>query len=184
MNYFKKISLTLLLPLISSLSFAQDEVSFSAGISSFASIQNASYNDGSEIEYTFSGFQFLAGANFNDNIQAQLAIYKATESDFSDIEISGNSIRVNIGKGFQTKGFKVYGTIGLFNEKLKITTFTYEEKVNGLEYGAAIGYNFGRVALDWGFTVRDASDYETDVVFGTDADVIVTTGFLALTGNF
>jgi hypothetical protein len=184
MNYFKKISLTLLLPLISSLSFAQDEVSFSAGISSFASIQNATFSNGSENEFTYSGLQFLAGANFNDNVQAQLSVYKASESDLSELKISGNAIRANIGKGFQTKGFKVYGTIGLFNETIENANSSYEEKVNGLEYGAAIGYNFGRVALDWGFTVRDASDYETDVVFGTDTDVIVTTGFLALTGNF
>lgn len=184
MNYFKKISLTLLLPLISSLSFAQNEVTYSAGISSFASIQNASYSDGSELEYTFTGFQFLAGVNFNDNVQAQLSLYKASESDLSDIKISGNAIRANIGKGFQTKGFKVYGTIGLFNETLEVSNTTYKEKVNGLEYGAAIGYNFGRVAIDWGFTIRDASDYETDAVFIGSTDVIVTTGFLALTGNF
>jgi hypothetical protein len=184
MNYFKKISLTLLLPLISSISFAQDEVTYSAGISSFASIQNATFSNGSETEYTFSGLQFLAGANFNDNVQAKLSLYKASERDFSNLKISGNAIRVNIGKGFQNKGFKVYGTIGLFNETVENTNSSYEEKVNGLEYGAVIGYNFGRVAIDWGFTIRDASDYETDAVFGDSTDVIVTTGFLALTGNF
>jgi len=184
MNYYQKIFLTLLLPLVSSLSFAQDKVTYSAGVSSFASIQNASYSDGNETEYTFGGLQFLAGANFNDNVQAQISFYNASEADISELKISGMTIKANLGKGFQTKGLKAYGTIGLFNEKLEISSSNYEEKVNGLEYGAVIGYNFDRISIDWGFTIRDSSDYETDAVFGSSTDVIVTTGFLALTGNF
>ena len=163
---------------------AQQKLSFSAGISSFAEIQKASYYDGFESELNFAGLQFNGAANFNDNTQAQLSFYNAKEEDLSQIKVSGTSVKLNLGKGFQNKGFKAYGSLGFFNETLENTSTNFKDKVNGLEFGGAIGYNFEIVALDWGFTIRSTSGYEKDNIFGSDADVTVTTGFLALSANF
>jgi len=180
----KTIPLLLCLSALSLGANAKNEVTFSAGISSFAEIQNFSYSDGDEGEYTLGGLQFIGAANLNDNLQAQITLYSAEEEDFSDVKVSGNTLRMNFGKGFQNEGFKAYGSVGLFNEKLKNDSANFSESVNGLEFGAAIGYNFEAVYLDWGFTIRDSSDYETDKITSSDTDVTVTTGYLALTGNF
>jgi len=181
---FKTLPLIFCISTLSVAASAQEQLSFSAGISSFAEIQKASYFDGEESEYNFSGLQFNGAVNFSDNAQAQISLYSAKEEDISELKVSGTNIKMNLGQGFQNKGFKAYGSLGLFNETLEITTSDYEEKVSGLEFGGAIGYNFEVVSLDWGFTIRSTSDYETDNVFGSNTDVTVTTGFLALSANF
>jgi len=175
---FKTIPLLLCLSTFSLGVNAQDKPSFSVGISSFSVSQDVTYSFG-EGELNYGGFQLLGAVSLNDNVQAQIAFYNVSEDDASDLKLSGNTIRMNFGKGFQNEGFKAYGTIGLFNEKIKVPGAS--EDVSGLEFGAAIGYNFEAVSVDYGFTIRNSSDYEEKYAAN---DVTTATGSLSLTANF
>jgi len=174
----KKIPLLLCLSALSLGANAQDKPSFSVGISSFAVSQDVTYGSGGG-ELNYGGFQLLGAVSLNDNVQAQVAFYNVSEDDASDLKLSGNTIRMNFGQGFQKEGFKAYGTIGLFNEEIKVPGAS--EDVSGLEFGAAIGYNFKAVSVDYGFTIRNSSDYEEK--YGAN-DVTTATGSLSLTANF
>lgn len=161
---------------------ARDNLSFSLGASTFALAQNIS--DGfTETDLTFTGLQLVGAMSVSDNVQAQLSIYGASEADYDDLTVSGNSIRMNFGKGFQLKGFKAYATVGYFNESLEDAT-SESDGISGFEFGGAIGYNFDAVSLDYGITIRNSDGYAKDGVWGEGLDVTTATGFLALTGNF
>ena len=163
---------------------AEENMTFSAGASTFAEIQNFSNSSGYENEYSFKGLQAIGSVNFNDNAQLMMTIYSAKEDEYSFLKVSGNTLRINLGKGFQKKGLKAYGSLGLFRETLENTNSDFKEKVSGFELGAAIGYNFEVVSVDWGFTIRDSSAYEKEGIVNSDTDVIATTGYLSLTANF
>ncbi len=180
-----------LLPLIAAIglnsttAFAeQAKPTFSAGISTFAISQVV--DDGYYAEdITFTGLQFIGSANLTDQVQAQIGFYSTSEENYDQLEMSGYSMRLNLGKGFQKKGLKVFGTFGLFNDRLTIkNNSSFEEKASGLEFGGGVGYNFEVVSVDYGLTIRTSSDYEKDEVWGSDTDVTTATGYLALTANF
>ena len=175
----KKIPLLLCLSALSLGANAQDKPSFSVGISSFAVSQDATLAGFGSGEINYSGFQLLGAMSLNDNVQAQVAFYSVTEDEIGDLKLSGNTIRMNFGKGFQKEGFKAYGTIGFFNEKIKVPGAS--EGASGLEFGAAIGYNFEAVSVDYGFTRRNSSDYEEKLGL---SDMTTDTGTLSLTVNF
>jgi len=161
---------------------ARDNLSFSVGASTFALSQNITngYND---VDLTFTGLQLVGAMSVSDNVQAQLTIYGASESDDSDLTLSGNSIRMNLGQGFQKKGFKAYATVGYFNESFEYFS-SESDTISGFEFGGAIGYNFDAISLDYGITIRGSAGYEKDGVWGAGNDVTTATGFLSLTGNF
>ena len=182
MNY-KLLTALLTASLLSTTAYAE-QPTFSAGLSTFAISQNID-NGFSDQDVTFTGIQFIGSVNVADNVQAQLGIYDTEEEDFGRLEMGGFSLKINAGKGFQNRGFKAYGTFGFFNDTLTIkNNSSFEEKVSGLEFGAAIGYNFEIVSLDYGFTIRTSSGYEKDELWGSETDVTTATGYLALSANF
>lgn len=180
-----------LLPLIAAIgltsttAFAeQAKPTFSAGISSFA-VAHTIETPYEEVDLSFSGIQFTGAVNLTDQLQATVGFYSADEQEFDAAEMSGYSIKLNAGKGFQSKGLKLYGTFGFFNDEF---TNKYqpglEASANGVEFGAGIGYNFEVVSIDYGFTIRSSSDYETDEVMGSDTEVTTASAYLTLSANF
>ena len=71
--------------------------------------------------------------------------------------------------------------MGIFSESYDEGTIS--ERVSGFELGAALGYTFNTVSLDYGFTVRDSSDYQREGLYG-NADVFAATGFVNISSKF
>jgi len=154
--------------------------SVSLGVSSMALLHQVKFSDGNKTN-TFAGIQFLAAANLTNKFQMQSGLYRLQYTEDSNSKISGGSFKANFGNGFLSKGFKSYVSVGVFSESIEDGFI--DKRISGFELGAAMGYNFNSVSLDYGFTVRDSSDYQRDGLYG-DAEVISATGFLNLTSKY
>lgn len=154
----------------------------SFGASSMAIVQSVKYDNASgDSTNTFAGMQFLTSGNLTDNFQLQGSYYRLLYTDNSDVSVIGTSFKANLGQGFLSQGFKSYFTVGIFSESFD--NGSQANRFNGLELGAAIGYNLNSVSLDYGFTVRDSSQYQRDTLYG-DADVITATGYVTLSAQY
>lgn len=158
----------------------ESKPTLSFGASSMALVQSIKYDD-SDTTNTFAGIQFLTSGSLTNNFQLQGSWYRLLYTDDSDLSVTGTSFKANMGKGFLSQGFKSYLSLGIFSESFDNGLNT--DRFNGLELGAAMGYNLKSVSIDYGFTVRDSSIYQRDSLYG-EADVISVTGFLSLNGQY
>ena len=83
----KTIPLLLCLSALSLGANAKNEVTFSAGISSFAEIQNFSYSDGDEGEYTLGVLQFIGAANLNAQPMLRGRVTKLNNIDVDKLKV-------------------------------------------------------------------------------------------------
>lgn len=155
--------------------------SYSVGLARFAISQTTEQGSYYQ-DYIYTGVKISGAVNLNNHIQGGVGFYNTSETQFSDLSLKGYNLRVNFGKGFTQEGFKIYGSFGLYNDQLDNGVVT--ENVKGLELGGGLGYNFGNIAVDWGYTLRDSSEYETERMYGENMDVTTTSAFLALSANF
>ena len=161
--------------------FDEPKPTLSLGASSMALVQSVKYKDSSNTTNTFAGLQLIAAGNLTDNFQLQTSLYRLQYTDNSELTVYGNNFKANFGTGFMSKGFRSYLSVGIFSESFD--NGTKSERINGLEVGAAMGYSFNKVSIDYGFSVRDSSDYQQDSLYA-NADVISATGFLNFSGEF
>lgn len=163
-----------------SANFDGPKPSVSLGVSSMALVQQVKFSNGDKTN-TFAGLQLTAAGNLTNHFQMQSSLYRLQYTQDSNSKISGGSFKANFGNGFLSQGFKSYVSVGIFSESYDEGTIS--ERVSGFELGAALGYTFNTVSLDYGFTVRDSSDYQREGLYG-NADVIAATGFVNISSKF
>lgn len=151
---------------------------FTIGLASFATSVAYDTNWGTETE-TFAGPAFFASAAVNDNVAFRLTYARQKHEDASALKLDAMELSLLAGMGMANAGLKVYGSLGLFSEALKLSGFE-DDEFSGLMLGAGIGYNWNPIALEFWLNIRDTSDYE-DI---SGVDVVALSGGLGLSARF
>jgi len=157
--------------LFSTLSYANtdDDNHWSVGAGRYV-FTVSSDNDNAEDD-TLSGFNLAAGYALNNHFQVRATYFSLEHDDFSAIESTGYDLMAYGGVGFIRKGFRGYGGAGYFSDEWKTSFFS--ESFSGFQIGGGIGYNWGKVALDFVVSLREADEYE-DLIFDSGTYVAVS----------
>jgi hypothetical protein len=150
------------------------EKRFSVGGGVYVSTMSASgYADDD-----FAGLALTGTAAFNNHFGVRLNLFSLEHDDLSGLDSSGFDLLALIGYNLANEGFKFYGGLGVFRDKLEYAGLS--ETFSGPQLNLGLGYNWSQVALDFSVSFRDSDDYED--VFGASMDV--TSGLLSLAYRF
>lgn len=150
------------------------EKRFSVGGGVYVSTMSASgYADDD-----FTGLALTGTAAFNNHFAVRLNLFSLEHEDVSGLDSSGFDLLALIGYNLANEGFKFYGGLGVFRDKMKYVGLS--ETFSGPQLNLGLGYNWSQVALDFSVSLRDSDDYED--VFGASMDV--TSGLLSLAYRF
>lgn len=134
---------------------AEDESSTSLGLSTYAI--NVSY-DYAWTDDEFSGVGIFLTQALSRNVALRGGFFSTEHDDWSDLEASGIDLQLLVGNDFISEGFKIYGGLGYFDEEWEVSIL--QADFSGPEATLGIGFNWEKAALDFWFSIRDASDYE------------------------
>lgn len=126
----------------------------------------------------FAGVTLTGTAAFNNHFGIRLNLFSLEHDDVSGLDSSGYDILALAGYNLANNGFKFYGGLGVFHDKLKYAGFS--ENFNGPQLNLGLGYNWSQVALDFSVSFRNSKDYEDFFGVSTDA----SSGLLSLAYRF
>jgi len=126
---------------------------WSVGIGSFAVVIDGNGSNRDE----FGGLGLSTTFTFNDNFAIQAQHYSLENDVENDIEISGYEASAYVGNNLKSEGFKTYGGVGFYSEKMEYRRFS--ESFTGAHLSGGLGYNWERLSLDFTLSLRTVGDY-------------------------
>ena len=126
----------------------------------------------------FSGLALTGTAAFNNHFGVRLNLFSLEHDDVSSLDSSGFDLLALAGYNLANEGFKFYGGLGVFRDKLEYAGSS--ETFSGTQLNLGLGYNWSQVALDFSVSFRDSGDYEDSSGISVDA----TSGLLSLAYRF
>ena len=146
----------LLLPLYAQAEDQEKKLSIGVGSYAFSLV----YGDPSMgDDDKFSGTAISASLAIQDSVAVKGVLYSLNQDVTGVIDVSGVDLAIVGGRGFASKGIKLYVGAGVFNETWTVSGFSGEEKFSGIQFLAGIGYNWDAVSVDLSVALRGVSDY-------------------------
>lgn len=126
----------------------------------------------------FTGLALTGTAAFNNHFGVRLNLFWLEHDDLNGLDSSGVDLLALAGNNLANEGFKFYGGIGVFRDKLEY--FGFSDTFSGLQLSLGLGYNWDQIALDFSVSFRDSDDYDDFLGVSTDA----TSSLLSLAFRF
>jgi len=109
--------------------------------------------------FTWAGLALVGGYDITDYISVNGAYYTLTEVVDTNSEMRGFDADIRFGPN--GVGFTYYGSLGYFSDSWNGSTSGISQDYSGSSFGLGIGYNWGKVNLNWNiFSFRSSGDYQ------------------------
>ena len=184
MNKYPIIAFSIisLLPLYAQAEDQEKKLSIGVGSYAFSLVYSDPAMGGDD---KFSGTAISASYAIQDSVAVKGALYSLNQDITGVIDVSGVDLAIVGGGGLASKGIKLYGGVGVFNETWTVSGFSAEEKFSGIQFIAGIGYNWDAVSVDLSVALRGASDYADFLSrLGGTGTVVVPASALTISARF